>query len=719
MQPNIPDSAATAALRRPWIGLWEAACELGAVLRACRFSLFIIAGGGALLLLAPQGWELAVRLPDESIWHAIAFHICVFLWAFQCWFWARVLLQLLFSHDRERHVDGQLLSHWQRKCVEHVPRILALLAYAVPVLALIAARTFVHAVIAVLAGILFYTVLVLRRWAAKKVRQHTTNEKVRNFIDTQWQPYARMRDLPAAWMWILIGGVILGLACTAFVVIDPVTFGWALGAAAVPFIGFALLVPLGSLAVYLSHLLVARDKPRAHRSLPAVTIMVVWAVVGGLLADNHVLRTVPDSTPRRMPFDQAVRDWHESAKTASGQQEPPLVIVSAAGGGLRAAYWTATVLGALQDADPNFGKYVFAISGVSGGSLGATVFVTLLGQPPAQMPAAKDCKPLEDKRRSVECAGQQVLAQDFLAPAVAGLLFPDLLHNFFPVFGTGHDRAAALEKGWERAWERAGFDGGIWAKRSFTQLWPDAKTPLPALLLNGVHVATGKRIITSNLSTVDIPIADAYDVFEDMLKVDIPVSTAAHNSARFTYVSPAGTLLERGSGVNHGRVVDGGYFENFGAATARETLRAVKRKLRLDKTRARPFIIQISNDPKVETYNVQGKPTIEAAPHERPWCRNEVLAPICALLKTRDGRGTLAYKEFLEEASHETDYVHFRLCDKIPEPALGWVLSEASTRVMREVVRDDRCDNKQALQKVLAFLKAGSVTPAPGAQVTR
>ena len=507
--------------------------------------------------------ELAVRLPDESIWHAIAFHICVFIWAFECWFWARVLLQLLFSHDRERHVDGQMLSHWQRKCVEHVPRILALLAYAVPVLALIAARTFLHAVIAALAGILFYTVLVLRRWAAKKVREHTTNEKVRKFIDAQGQPYARLRDLPAAWMWILIGGVILGAMCTAFVVIDPVTFGWTLGAAAVPFIGFALIVPIGSLAVYLSHLLVARDRPRANRSLPAVTIMVVWAVVGGLLADNHILRTVPNSTPRRTPFDKAVRDWHVSAKTASGQEEPPLVIVSAAGGGLRAAYWTATVLGALQDADSNFGKYVFAISGVSGGSLGATVFVTLLGQPVALVPTTKDCPLLEGKRLSVECAGQQVLAQDFPAPAAAGLLFPDLLHNFLPVFGTGHDRAAALEKGWERAWERAGFDSGIWAKRSFTQLWPDAKTPLPALLLNGVHVATGKRIITSNLSTVDIPIADAYDVFEDMLKVDIPVSTAAHNSARFTYVSPAGTLLEQGSGVNHGRIVDGGYFENL------------------------------------------------------------------------------------------------------------------------------------------------------------
>ena len=64
----------------------------------------------------------------------------------------------------------------------------------------------------------------------------------------------------------------------------------------------------------------------------------------------------------------------------------------------------------------------------------------------------------------------------------------------------------------------------------------------------------------------------------------MPASTAAHNSARFTYVSPAGKLVSSGEksqnrshsgkkSQNRGYVIDGGYFENYGALTALELAR--------------------------------------------------------------------------------------------------------------------------------------------------
>jgi hypothetical protein len=43
------------------------------------------------------------------------------------------------------------------------------------------------------------------------------------------------------------------------------------------------------------------------------------------------------------------------------------------------------------------------------------------------------------------------------------------------------------------------------------------------------------------------------------------------------------------------------------------------------------------------------------------------------------------------------------LCDKVAEPALGWVLAKGSSQMMREVVRDDRCGNGKSLGRVLAF----------------
>src|SRR5258708_2860084 len=528
MAPN-PSLAQTQSygLRSLWIGLWERLRELYAVLRPCRFSLFVIAAGDAFLLLTPQGSDDALR--------------------------------------------------------------------------------------AIGIGVLFYVGLVLRRWAADRLISRTGSKRVRDLLVGELSAYSRLRDLPRLSMSVLLGSFGLAIACTTFVILDPVSFGWLFGAAAVPFLGFALIVPVGSLTVYLCHVAVARGRPQSDRSLPALTILVAWAVVGNMLADNHAVRVIPNSQPVQTQFATAVSRWHAAAKQAYERDDPPLIIVSAAGGGLRAAYWTATVLGALQDQDPHFGKSVFAISGVSGGSLGAAVFVTLLAEPHEHLEKFNAC-PAPERRH--ECIANAVLAQDFLAPAVAGLLFPDLIHKFVPVISDGHDRAAALEKGWERAWQEAGFWEKTWKDRSFTSLWNGTNVPLPALLLHGVHVATGNRIVTSNLRVSDIPLADTYAVFHDMLEIDIPLSTAVHNSARFTYVSPAGTLRQGGTGAVRGRVVDGGYFENFGAATALETLNAVSYELKATNKNFRRFIIQISNEPEVEEFAPEAEPAIAASPHE-------------------------------------------------------------------------------------------------------
>jgi hypothetical protein len=90
-------------------------------------------------------------------------------------------------------------------------------------------------------------------------------------------------------------------------------------------------------------------------------------------------------------------------------------------------------------------------------------------------------------------------------------------------------------------------------------LWAKPRS-VPNLFLNGTSVETGKRIIASNLR-INNDFTDSTDA-SDALDGVLRVSTAVHMSARFTYVSPAGGLR---SGDH---VVDGGYFENSGAATA-------------------------------------------------------------------------------------------------------------------------------------------------------
>ena len=73
---------------------------------------------------------------------------------------------------------------------------------------------------------------------------------------------------------------------------------------------------------------------------------------------------------------------------------------------------------------------------------------------------------------------------------------------------------------------------------------------------------------------------------------DVRASTAAHNSARFMYISPAGDL-----GSAHGSVIDGGYFENFGALSALEIARTAMLELKGKEPPVKLVVLMISSDP--------------------------------------------------------------------------------------------------------------------------
>jgi len=67
--------------------------------------------------------------------------------------------------------------------------------------------------------------------------------------------------------------------------------------------------------------------------------------------------------------------WFKSRPDLDRYNSYPIFLVATEGGGLRAAYFTGTVLGALQRmCHPSFANHLAAISSVSGGSLGATEF---------------------------------------------------------------------------------------------------------------------------------------------------------------------------------------------------------------------------------------------------------------------------------------------------------------------------------------------------------
>jgi len=678
---------------------WQRVRDVGAIVHPCRFSVFVVVAGGALLLATAQGRELAVGLPEGGFFGGgLAFHACVLFWAFQSWYWSRLQLDVTFGLDR----GGDSYPSHAVWTLRETPRAIALAAYGVAGIALALAQAWWH--LAALAGVgaLFYWLLV-RQLALTDALHRIFGDRARRIIGDPRRGVYRLRDLPPFSKAVLLGSVALAAFFTLLVLIDPVAFGWALGAAAVPFLGFALMVPVGSLLVYWSHLSGAHPGALDRRGYPVVTLLVLWAAVTGAVIDHHAVRTtapIPAGNPgpaAREALPEAVERWHASAARTAGNDVPPLVIVATAGGGLRAAYWTATVLGRLQDEAPDFRTYLFGISGVSGGSVGSAVFVTLLADGvPGPGPA---CAGGAAARKAFECAGQAVLAQDFLAPTAASMLFPDLMQRFVPLPVFPEDRAAALERAWERAWGAAGLANDTWTRRSFTALWRRNGAHLPALFLNGTHVETGKRIITTNLKFDGSAFPDAYDFFA-LVSGDVLPSTAAHNSARFPYVSPAGTL--RAGGEDRGHIVDGGYFENFGAVTAEELLHAVIAALGRRGKTARPVLIQISNDPALAPDDLDVGRLEGPAPRASNRLGNEALSPPRTFLNARNARGILAHKAFLRAAPAD-HRAHFRLCDvkDSPEPALGWVLARSSLALMQRIARDDTCGNRAELERVL------------------
>ncbi|MEA3410114.1 MAG: hypothetical protein U9R74_01065 [Pseudomonadota bacterium] len=496
-----------------------------------------------------------------------------------------------------------------------------------------------------------------------------------------------------------------GLAIAALVVTNVVMFvlfwKWpgiaaSVGGSGVVLAAVATILPMGGFVVYLGN----------RFRFPAVTAVFALMILFSLFNDNHRIRLYPDmpstlggvlpvvsNENRNSPFESLESYILEWAADRCDESEPvPLFIVSAEGGGIRAAYWTAHVLGSLADnaVDGNrrFEDHVFALSGVSGGSLGAAAFVSRLADRP----------PDNEKEQQANYVDglHGFLGRDYLSPTIATLLFPDLMQRVLPI-ALFNDRAVTLEKSWEAGWQKSFADCALCKPRfeqPYLELWSNGNTRIPLLFLNSTVVESGKRFIVHPLRYAGSGFADDFNNAWDghrLLGSEIPLSTAVHLSARFTYVSPAGTAANPdpgdGKAVDWYRLVDGGYFDNSGTVTAAELLKAIIRVRDGGGLRCKvsPFVIHISNDP-VERPKAVG--------NRNEWM-SEVLSPVRTLLHVRPARGFQARDALRQDIRDEVRrsnpgrtsedqvrFVHFRLCESNVDLPLGWMLSESTKEEM-------------------------------------
>ena len=657
---DVPSRSSVAAQS----GWWDKAREFYRLLLPIRFSFLTLVVFAVALLLTDQGKDAIAALAEGkagSPWWGVLgvqvlFAVLVALFAAQAWYWSRQLLRI--------HFQGQPDPARWPITVSWGPRLLGLAVFAIAILGLNGVRRTYDGVMRKPAFVLLVIMIALAIEAALFVFFVILRRKMLG-------PLPTVPNLKA------LGPVtlrILGLtALLAVVVFFGSTFAVQrlarIGTMSILLTSLGLWVSLGGLLVY------AGMKAR----IPILTWLLLFAIIISPLADNHAVRTTSGGVPPRAGVDAAFATWYGQlvADTQGAPAPRPVFIVATEGGGIRAAYWTAAVLTSLSDTVPGFTQHLFAVSGVSGGSLGAVTYRALLAEP-AGGPIRKHAR--------------NALGFDALAPTISAFTQQDFVQRFLfvPILP---DRAKALEQGWELGWSNAlnneHFGNGFLAtvKNPATEKIPAADKRLPSLFLNGTLVETGQRVITSNVR-IDGRLAGAVDAF-DIIGKDVPLSTAAHNSARFPYVSPVGTIPQR-------HIADGGYFENSGAGTAADLVEAVRRHPHYKAGLIRPYVIFIDCQ-------------CGGAPVEPARVANELIAPIRTLFGTRGAHATSAVAE-LREQTPRANWTAFTLVQHKGERfPLGWLLAARTRDLIDKQMGPLSVENGKNVTAIAAAL--GGVTP--------
>ena len=326
-----------------------------------------------------------------------------------------------------------------------------------------------------------------------------------------------------------------------------------------------------------------------RNGIPVIAPLIALAILVSMQnwSDNHSIRQLTLSAAEvsqrksakdwRVPplITGAFEDWlaarpPEYVKKFEGKPYP-IYIVAAQGGGMYAANLSGLALARLYDRCPAIRHHIFAISGVSGGSVGAGYFSALLNTP-GFTTADDTCslQPPANGKGPLEAKMSELLTSDFLSPVAASFLFPDLLQRFIPAPVEAFDRARAFEAGLETAWDSIVKSEHNPLRDPFSRHWrPDGASPM--LLLNATVVETGRQLAISPTELAPgkgyntFGIESLHEIFDLKPSVDLPLSTAMSLSARFPVVMPAGQLkLEKLTA----RIVDGGYFDNSGVETA-------------------------------------------------------------------------------------------------------------------------------------------------------
>jgi hypothetical protein len=323
--------------------------------------------------------------------------------------------------------------------------------------------------------------------------------------------------------------------------------------------------------------------------------VATWLLASALntVGGYHDIHVFPDSVAARYQNpSEAVESWlalmNGQSCTESAPSEPiKLIMVAAPGGGIRASYWTSSALDAMTATTACGAQNIFAVSGVSGGSVGAAAW---LASPPGKA------------RKNVT----RLATDNALAASTAALFLRDIPQPFLGVRDSWHDRSAVMEDEWASQAPEA--FGNVDQPRSFSSLGVGPGWR-PVVMFNGSSVLDGCRVLVTNVMRLPAgpspceptggsgPLPGSLDALKDLRghlgsdgktcavdarsggRGDISLATAALLSARFPVISSSGVLarcaesaprsadapwMDQSGRVRRTYDVDGGYYENTG-----------------------------------------------------------------------------------------------------------------------------------------------------------
>ncbi len=406
------------------------------------------------------------------------------------------------------------------------------------------------------------------------------------------------------------------------------------------------------------------------------------------------------STPLKEQF-KAWLDGRLKATNISGTQKYPVFIIAVEGGGIYAAAAASLFLAELEDSNPGFSQHVFAISGVSGGAIGATIFRALVhsayvatnsgnaGSPDAAPPSPKAApkfkcsEPAKSTRRSTVRRKytdmvSSIMLDDHFSPLV-GAIFPEFL-GASPI-----GRAVALSGSFASSVSEQDTEAGSELKKCFADHWTGGSQS-PALVLNATWAETGFRVAFSpfQLHAEDESLYSFSD--ENMPNhAHLNLMDAAVVSARFPVILPPhSVLLESNEGKSlRWNFVDGGYADSSGANTALALYRALQKTPNTLKADIRIILLTSANPQPDLTPN---RVSISGTSFR------DTLAPIAAIMKVRDGLGSQAVARVcdyfpgqckLEAADQDAKLKIVEIEDQTYGLALGWKLSGTTFKVVK------------------------------------